>query len=121
MRADWDCTACFICREIQAGAENYQELFDKNNAEYLVMGGAHKFLFPDGSILIIDDEGEPSFVNIQAEEKSYSSSSSSPAPKAEKKGWFGKLSKNKIGIGLALGSIIVSSAAVVGAMYYNKH
>ena len=118
MRANWDCAACAVCREFQAGNNNLQELFDLNNAVYLEMGGAHKFMFPDGSILIIDDEGEASFVNIQVEKHNVPPT----PPKVEKKeSWFGKLCKNKLGIGIAVGSVVVSGAAVVGAMYYSKH
>ena len=127
MREHWDCIACRICRELGEGAENLQELLDQNDALYLEMDSVHRFIFPDKSILFFEEDGTFSYVNFQLEDFNIPQVRK-PEPKSEEKptgeakdSWFSRFRKSKVGIGLAIGGLLVSGAAVAGVMYVNRH
>lgn len=113
MRQAWECTARSVCLQIIANSlDNIQELLDTHEAVYLEMGGAHKFIFPDGSILIIDEDGEATFVNIRIEFKNPSDPT--------KPTWFDRLKKNKVAAAIAVGGVLLSTAAVAGVFHFHK-
>lgn len=118
MRSNWDCTARQVLLQYTSDPESLPSLLEYHDALFWDIEGAYKFLFWDNSILIIDESGEATFMNIQIEQPTQSQQTNSTQNNT--KGVFARIKNKKLAVLGIIGGVLVSGAAIASVVHFHK-
>lgn len=118
MRSNWDCTARQVLLQYTSDPESLPGLLEHHDALFWDIDGAYKFLFLDNSILIIDESGEATFMNIQIEQPTQSQQTNSTQNNT--KGVFARIKNKKLAVLGIIGGVLVSGAAIASVVHFHK-
>ena len=118
MKPLWDCIAREVLVHYKNDPESLPGLLECHDAVFWDVEGAMKFLFWDNSILIIDESGEATFMNIQIEQPTQSRQTNSTQNNT--KGMFARIKNKKLAVLGIIGGVLVSGAAIASVVHFHK-